>query len=64
MQTGWLGDQDSNLGSRDRNPLPYRLATPQRGMQAGKIMGNHPADNPHPGRRGGPAARCAGVVIA
>jgi hypothetical protein len=27
--TGWLGRQDSNLGSRDQNPLPYRLATPQ-----------------------------------
>ena len=23
-----LGRQDSNLGSRDQNPLPYRLATP------------------------------------
>lgn len=26
---GWLGRQDSNLGWRDQNPLPYRLATPQ-----------------------------------
>src|SRR6476620_10034859 len=26
---GWLGRQDSNLGSRDQSPLPYRLATPQ-----------------------------------
>ena len=26
----WLGRQDSNLGSRDQNPLPYHLATPQR----------------------------------
>ena len=25
-----LGRQDSNLGSRDQNPLPYHLATPQR----------------------------------
>ncbi len=24
MQTGWLGRQDSNLGSRDQSPLPYR----------------------------------------
>jgi hypothetical protein len=24
----WLGRQDSNLGSRDQSPLPYRLATP------------------------------------
>ena len=27
-----LGRQDSNLGSRDQNPLPYRLATPQRDL--------------------------------
>jgi hypothetical protein len=26
----WLGRQDSNLGSRDQNPLPYRLATPHQ----------------------------------
>lgn len=26
--TGWLGREDSNLRSRDQNPLPYRLATP------------------------------------
>src|ERR1044071_3312184 len=26
----WLGRQDSNLGSRDQNPLPYHLATPHR----------------------------------
>src|SRR3954463_1111003 len=25
-----LGRQDSNLGSRDQNPLPYRLATPHQ----------------------------------
>jgi hypothetical protein len=25
----WLGLQDSNLGWRDQNPLPYRLAKPQ-----------------------------------
>ena len=29
LATGWLGRQDSNLGSRDQSPLPYRLATPQ-----------------------------------
>ena len=28
----WLGRQDSNLGSRDQNPLPYHLATPHRGQ--------------------------------
>lgn len=27
-QPGWLGREDSNLRSRDQNPLPYRLATP------------------------------------
>jgi site-specific DNA recombinase len=26
---GWLGREDSNLRSRDQNPLPYHLATPQ-----------------------------------
>ena len=26
----WLGRQDSNLGSRNQNPLPYHLATPQQ----------------------------------
>ena len=30
VRRGRLGRQDSNLGSRDQNPLPYRLATPQR----------------------------------
>jgi hypothetical protein len=36
----WLGRQDSNLGSRDQNPLPYRLATPHnapcKGCEAGR----------------------------
>ena len=26
----WLGMRDSNPRSRDQNPLPYRLANPQR----------------------------------
>ena len=26
----WLGRLDSNQGSRDQNPMPYRLATPQQ----------------------------------
>ena len=30
LTVGWLGRQDSNLGSRDQNPLPYHLATPHR----------------------------------
>ncbi len=25
----WLGYKDSNLGWRNQNPLPYRLAIPQ-----------------------------------
>src|SRR5262245_45970421 len=29
-----LGRQDSNLGSRDQNPLPYHLATPQSGARS------------------------------
>ncbi len=31
----WLGRQDSNLRSRDQNPLPYHLATPHSGLAAG-----------------------------
>src|SRR5579885_383141 len=31
VTSGWLGRQDSNLGSRDQNPLPYHLATPHCG---------------------------------
>ncbi len=31
----WLGRQDSNLGWRNQNPLPYRLATPQQDRQSG-----------------------------
>ncbi len=27
--SNWLGREDSNLRSRDQNPLPYHLATPQ-----------------------------------
>ena len=38
----WLGRQDSNLGSRDQNPLPYRLATPQQ-RQNGRHH-RHPAE--------------------
>jgi hypothetical protein len=30
MRQVWLGRQDSNLGSRDQNPLPYHLATSHR----------------------------------
>src|SRR3546814_16450104 len=44
--TGRLGRQDSNLGSRDQNPLPYRLATPHG-------SGAHPTG----GRAGGRRAR-------
>lgn len=31
----WLGRLDSNQGSRNQNPLPYHLATPQRRAAAG-----------------------------
>ena len=30
-ESRWLGRLDSNQGSRDQNPLPYRLATPHHG---------------------------------
>ena len=37
---GWsvleLGRLDSNQGSRDQNPLPYHLATPQRARLPGR----------------------------
>jgi hypothetical protein len=33
-----LGRQDSNLGSRDQNPLPYRLATPHRGADSTRAL--------------------------
>ena len=29
FKENWLGRLGSNQGSRDQNPLPYRLATPQ-----------------------------------
>ena len=35
----WLGRQDSNLGSRDQSPLPYRLATPQHAQSGACIAG-------------------------
>ena len=53
FQPIWLGRQDSNLGSRDQNPLPYHLATPQQraentGERAG---GQDPADGVQPPKR-------------
>src|SRR6476646_9091636 len=33
-ETTRLGRQDSNLGSRDQNPLPYHLATPHGGSKS------------------------------
>jgi hypothetical protein len=38
----WLGRQDSNLGSRDQNPLPYRLATPQSPEMRGRLGEKNP----------------------
>ena len=32
----WLGREDSNLRSRDQNPLPYHLATPHRRSSIGR----------------------------
>ena len=43
----WLGRQDSNLGSRDQNPLPYRLATPH----AGRLLPRAAAARKRAGRR-------------
>ena len=36
----WLGMRDSNPRSRDQNPLPYRLANPQR-IQPGSEYSNY-----------------------
>ena len=38
MERRLLGRQDSNLGSRDQNPLPYRLATPH-GEHTARYLG-------------------------
>ncbi len=34
--SAWLGREDSNPRSRDQNPLPYHLATPQRAARHGR----------------------------
>src|ERR1700754_1161792 len=49
LRLGWLGRQDSNLGWRDQNPLPYRLATPQ--CLDGR---NRPVEKHGPVRRAAP----------
>ena len=41
----WLGRQDSNLGSRDQNPLPYRLATPHRALEETALRPGEPHDS-------------------
>ena len=41
----WLGRQDSNLGSRDQRPLPYRLATPQFPLGDVSAIGSKAAEN-------------------
>ena len=47
----WLGRQDSNLGSRDQNPLPYRLATPQQASGKDKAAGPRSATSPDRAQR-------------
>ena len=51
----WLGRQDSNLGSRDQNPLPYRLATPQ--SRDGSLPGGTRPAGASAGRAGARRAR-------
>ena len=51
----WLGRQDSNLGSRDQNPLPYRLATPHHACSEAAPAPGEPSDS-----TGGPASGGAG----
>src|SRR5262249_50081921 len=59
----WLGRQDSNLGSRDQNPLPYHLATPHCGASIGASL---PGARRSAGRRGGlasPTGHGTGEVV-
>ena len=51
----WLGRQDSNLGSRDQNPLPYRLATPQE--SGSKVPARRTSRPEVPARSPGPKSR-------
>src|SRR5205823_1750220 len=51
-----LGRQDSNLGSRDQNPLPYHLATPHKRHQSRSSLQN--------GGRGGKATTASTVGAA
>ena len=46
-----LGRQDSNLGSRDQNPLPYHLATPHH-RQGNFALGVHLRPRSDGGRAG------------
>ena len=41
--SAWLGRQDSNLGWRNQNPLPYRLATPQQNRALAQAVRTIPA---------------------
>lgn len=43
IQTTWLGMRDSNPRSRDQNPMPYRLANPQCGIDYNEKTGKNPA---------------------
>ena len=70
----WLGRQDSNLGSRDQNPLPYRLATPHCEPSIGAPPprsdrpGGHGQTEPRlrrvPGSQRGSRQLCARQVVS
>src|SRR6185369_3583523 len=45
-QLDWLGRLDSNQGSRNQNPLPYHLATPQQ--RQGRTIGGKPPPSQPP----------------
>ena len=37
LRSIWLGMRDSNPRSRDQNPVPYRLANPQCGIDYNQL---------------------------
>lgn len=52
----WLGREDSNPRSRDQNPQPYRLATPQRASRRGRGHYTDPRRGSIRTRRGRPVS--------
>ncbi len=68
MLTGgrlWLGREDSNLRSRDQNPLPYRLATPQSEQRENSVSEDAlPDGRRHPRARARADPKRGGTGVA